>query len=115
MKIHDIKKLAKHTIVDGAVNKAVAQYVTSNLTRSDIKNYVFYLKKEIQQRTVYITSAEELQESQKKKFAEMFVHKDAVFTTDKNLGAGIVIKTNDTIMDASLKGLIDTTINELKN
>jgi len=115
MQSKDIKKLAHHTITGGAVNKAIAEFVLKNLSRADVKNYLFYLKKEIALRTVYVSSAQTLEVDDQKKLAEMFPGQDTRFETDNTLAAGIVIRTNDTIMDASLKGTIEATIEKLRN
>jgi F0F1-type ATP synthase delta subunit len=115
MKIQDIKKLAHHTIVDGTVNSKVAEYVLKNLLRADVKSYLFYLKQEISKRTVYVTSAQTLEEVDQKQIATLFADRDIKFETNEKLGGGLVIRTNDTIMDASLKGTIEATIEKLRN
>lgn len=115
MKVKDIKKLSQITIENGTVDKKVANYILKKLLRKDIKIYLFYLVREIQKRSVYISSAYKLDDKDRQKISQMFKNHDMHFATDTTLGAGLVIQTNDTIIDASLKGAVQSTIDKLKN
>lgn len=111
----DLKNLAKHTVMDGKIHPKIAKFVMQNLNKTDLREYLFYLKQEIKNQIVFVRTPQDLLAAEKKQIEKLYVSKRILFENDKSLGAGITILNNDNIIDASLKGYIDQAIQELKN
>lgn len=114
MKKSDIKKLAQVSFDKGIVNKNVVDYVMDKLSKADLKLFLFFLTQEIDKNTVSVVSSHELTTQDKKRLENIFEKEVFNYKTDISLGAGIVIKSEDTIIDASIKGAVNQTINQLK-
>lgn len=111
----DLKNIAKHTIVDGKIHPKIAQFTMQNLNKTDLREYLFYLKQEIKNQIVFVRSSQDLLSAEKKQIEKLYGNKKILFENDKSLGAGITILNNDNIIDASLKGFIDQAIQKLKD
>lgn len=115
MKKTILKKLAQMSIEDQKVNQSVALYVTKKLSKSDLKTYLLYLKQEVKNSTVYISTEDTLSEDLKTKFTHMFQNKNLEYSVDDTLGGGIYVKNADNIIDASIKGSVKTIVSQLKS
>lgn len=110
-----IKTLAQQTIQGTTVNSRLAEFVLSNLSKADLKTYLFYLRKAIKQHTVYITSPNALGESDQKTLSEKFPGKMVQFSSDAALGAGLKIQNGDNVLDTSIHGVLKNVFNQLKS
>jgi len=102
-----IKKLAENSIKDGIVEKKIANFVLSKLSKKELKIYLFYLKKFLSEKKVTVLTAHELSDLQMKQIKNLFPGKQILFLVERGLGAGIKIKKADIILDFSAKGLIE--------
>lgn len=115
MNKQQIVKLVGLTFVHGEIDENVAIYVLQKLNKNELKIYSRYLKNEIEKNKVIITTSEKLSTEDTKKFKDFFPGKNVFFETDAALGGGIKVKTQNDIIDLSIKNYIDNTINSVKN
>lgn len=109
-----IKKLAQLTFEDGIVQEDVVRYATVALSKKELKDYLFYIKQILNQSTVFVTTVDTPSDLLKSQLQDMFKDKIIEYKTDRSQGAGIYIKANDNIWDATIKGMIKRTIKKLK-
>lgn len=115
MKKDLIKKLAKNSFVEDKIHPKIVKYVMQNLSKSDLREYVFFLKKELKSKIVYVKTSQNPTIEQKKEVENMYKNKKIIYEEDKTLGVSMIIKDDDKVIDASFKGLIDRTIDTLKH
>lgn len=111
----EIKKLANLSIQKGEINGTIAKFVLNKLTRSQLEKYVKYLKTEISHQTVYIQVATKESGDLEKKLGEYFEGQTVEFKLDSSLGGGLKIQQTDTIIDLSLKYMIDNAVKTVKS
>lgn len=112
MTIADIKKLANYTVKQDNVGKKLAEVVLQ-LPRRDLIAYLRYLKMLLNKETVIITSTLPLPPTDKKMLISKFAPKKVYFENTQ-IGDGIRIFENDTIVDLTVGGFINQTIAQLK-
>jgi len=110
----DIQLLAENTIEDGQVNEQVALFVLERLKKEDLAYYAHCFKKLVQSNTVTISSVDELDTDIKEKLEKFFENKIIRYENDASLGGGLVIRDNDTVIDASIKGQLRHLISKLQ-
>lgn len=109
-----LKRLARITIRNGQVNKKIAKYVLSSLTRKELVTYLASLMKVIYENSVRVLSSQELPIKTKQSIKSKFEDRVVFFEQDTSLGAGIKIIRDDTIIDLTVNGYITSTLEQLK-
>lgn len=112
MKDTYISALAKQ-LVEKTVDKKTAEAVLERFSKQDLKKLLFYLKKELAQSKVYVSSVDKLDTETLKTLQSIFKEKEIVSVIDPNVFAGIKIQDNDMIFDFSIKDKIKRTIQSL--
>lgn len=114
MKAELIKKLARITIRNGKVNAKVAKYVIFKLTRKELIMYLSALKNIVYENSVRVMSARELSPQIKQTIRSKFKDRVVFFEQDKKQGEGLIIMVDDTIIDLTISGYIESTLEQLK-
>jgi F0F1-type ATP synthase delta subunit len=112
MKDTYISALAKQ-LVEKTVEKKIAEAVLERLSKKDLKRLLFYLKKELAKKQVYVSSVDKLDSEILQTLQSIFKEKEIVSISDPDLFAGIRIQDNDMIYDFSIKDKIKRTIHLL--
>ena len=108
---HNLKKLAKLSIQNGEINDTIATFVSQKLNNLQLKKYIAYLKIEIAQTTVYVTTADVASEEFEVQLKNYFRDNTVIFDKNETLGAGLAVRHDDMIIDVSLKNMIENTVN----
>jgi F0F1-type ATP synthase delta subunit len=109
------KKLARLTLTtSGEVDGRIASFALNRLSRSELKNYLFHLREEIARRRVEVSVAGPADETLWKELEKEFSDKETIVSSDETLGAGVRVRDGDDVIDASVKGLVEETIDRLK-
>src|SRR5690606_8882264 len=106
MKTNLIKQLAQNLTNENQIDKKTADFVLEKLTKSELKTLLHFLKRENSKKTLYVTSASDISEKMKKNMLKLFDKENFSGKVDKSIGAGVVIKNNDDIIDLSVIGEI---------
>ena len=110
-----IKKLAQLAAAHDLIPKDIEQYVLTSLLKQDLKDFLRYYREELDNKRVYIQSPKALTADENDLITKMYKGKDLVVTLDDELGAGLLLRENDMIIDFSFRGYINGTIDKLKN
>ncbi len=111
----DIKKIANLSIDNGVLNRQVTSFVLKNLGRQELILYLRFLKKIISENSVRVQSQQTLTPLMRSFIQQKFKDKDIYYEVDETVGEGIKIIENDTVVDLTLKGYMDTALNNLKS
>jgi len=106
MKTNYLKELAYQTVVNGMIEKNVEKFVLDKLSKSELKEYLLHLKRSLAKETLIVISATEIDATTKKLLMRQFGKKYVDSQINPKVGAGLVIKNNDDIIDLSLMGEI---------
>lgn len=109
-----IKKLARITIRNGNVDKRIAKYALSKLTRKELIIYLAWLKRVVYENSVRVISAQEPPTKVKQSIKGKFKDRIVFFEQDQSQSEGIKIIIDDTITDLTVNGYIDTMLEQLK-
>lgn len=109
-----IKKLAKLTIRNGNVDKRIAKYALLKLARKELIMYLASLKKVIYENSVRVISAQELSSKVKQSIRGKIKDRIVFFEQDQSQSEGIKIIIDDTIIDLTVNGYINTVLEQLK-
>lgn len=111
-----IRKLAKHTLKpDGTLDKKVAEYVVSNLSRRNLAKFLRSFKSIISKNFVTVYYDDIIPEGIRHEIESKFNGKEFLYKKSENALNGIRIETNDTVTDLSFKGSVNETLDNLKN
>lgn len=110
-----LRKLALMTLKNGKIDSDVAKYALSRLSKSELKQYLFYFKNIVAKNTIEIISDTPLLSTTKKQLEKVFHGKTLTFEEDKKLGGGLFVRIDDTILDLSVKNYIEESVIQLKN
>jgi len=110
-----LKKLAQSIVDSGSVDLAVKKFILNKLNRSELKTFLFYLSILMRKNSVTVISADTFSADHKNRIHSLYKPKNADFQVDDKIIAGLIIKNNDDVYDASFKNMVDLTINKLKN
>ncbi len=109
-----VKRLARVTLGPGdLIDESAAELAMTRLTRSELKEYLSELKREIAARRVLVSvsgPAGRVDDELRRRYAGS----QTVVTSDESLGGGMKIRAGDDLIDASVKGLVSGTIDRLK-
>lgn len=109
-----IKKLAKLTIRNGNVDKKIAKYALSRLTRKEFITYLACLKTVVYKNSVRVISAQELPSKVKQSIERKIKNRIIFFEQDQSQSEGIKIIIDDTIIDLTVSGYISTMLEQLR-
>ena len=109
-----IKKLARLTIRNGNVDKRIAKYVLLRLSRKELIFYLSALKGAIYKNSVRAISSQELPPKTEQSISTKFKDRLVFFEQDQSQSEGIKIIIDDTIIDLTINGYINTTLEQLK-
>lgn len=115
MNSNKIKKLVylsykKNKLDTNRVNKIVTQ-----LSKSELKAYIKYLKQIEKQKTVTVTLSSETDKKHEEMFNKLFSGKNIKFNYDPSLIAGFKILDNDLVYEYNLKDTIDKITKHITN
>ena len=108
-----IRLLAKLTGKNRTISKEIGSFVL-DLNRKDLKIFLSNYRNSLQKNRAYATSASKLSAESSKKLAEIFKGKQLITAVDSSVGAGIMIKQDDSVVDFTFKKYINDTIEMLK-
>lgn len=109
-----IKQCAELAAKQESISSEFANLLFSQLTKQEIRSFVFYLSEELRKQKIVVTAPDEIDEQTHNKLKELFEGKHIEFQKDTTLGGGLIIEDNDNRIDASIKGRIAQTIQTLK-
>ena len=109
-----IKKLAKITIRNGNVEKRIAKYALSKLTRKEFITYLALLKKVVYENSVRVISTQVLPIKIKQSIKRKIKDRIVFFEQDQSQSEGIKVIIDDTIIDLTVNGYANTILEQLK-
>lgn len=110
-----IKNLASATFNDDAsINSEIADYALGKLKKNDLKIYLRRITKLNAEKTVIVTTAENLKTEIKNKIENMFKNKKINYEINPKLGGGIMIKDNDMIINYTINGIINAKMKHIQ-
>lgn len=109
----NIKRLAKMSAYENKVDPDIARFVLHKLGRRELLSYLRHLKAIVNRKTVRVYSKDSILESQRKNIIRSFPNKEILFVQEE-IGDGIKIQINDTVIDFSVHSYINTVIDRLK-
>ena len=109
-----MNKLASLTFTaDGEINEEVASWVLAALTRSQLKEYLSALRREMRRRRVYVAMSGGKESDVAGTIGERYPGRDLAVYRDEGLGAGVRVSAGDDIVDASVKGYLHELLEEI--
>ncbi|MCX5778413.1 MAG: hypothetical protein NTU66_04245 [Elusimicrobia bacterium] len=109
-----IKKLAYLTVPLWEVPEDVQRFVAEKMSRADRKEFLFYLKQAWQRSQVYVRLAGPLDESVAHAIVGRYVGATIHYESTPELGGGLQIERDNTIIDISFRRMIETTFQRIK-
>lgn len=111
----NLTKIARLIVQNGDIDKKTAKELIENLSRKNLSVFASMLNTFENQNVVKVLSSDALPYEVKKQIASRFDGKKVIFEIDDSVGDGIQLIYNDTIIDLTVNGFIDSTIEKLKN
>jgi F0F1-type ATP synthase delta subunit len=109
-----VKKLVSLALTPaGDVTDGIAAMLLERLSRSQLKEFLAALRRELKRRHVYVSVAGEPGSAVSGAVAERFPGRELDLSRDDSLGGGVRISAGDDIVDASMRGYIRQIIEEL--
>jgi F0F1-type ATP synthase delta subunit len=98
---------------EGEVRDEVASSLLEQLSRSQLKEFLAALLREMKRRQVHVTLAGEADAGVGDSLAKSYPGREVTLVQDAALGGGVRISAGDDIVDASMRGYIREIIEEL--
>jgi hypothetical protein len=98
---------------DGTVDQKVAEYVLK-LPRSELKEYLAALRREIRRRRVDVSLTGPGEEPLRGELGSAFSGRELVVSRDDALGGGVKVRSGDDVIDASAQGYVRHIIEKLR-
>ena len=114
MNKEELVKIARAILKKDKIDKKLAAELIKNLKRQDLSMFQRVMQRLYNQKTVKVISQEPLSQALKKSLTARFADKEVVFENEE-IGDGIKIINNDTIIDLTIENYVDNTIQSLKN
>ena len=105
-----IKRLVELTISEGKVNAEVRKFVMTRFSKTDLRQYLVYLKKELRSKKVMVRSPGVPAALLKSRLDEAFKGREISYETDNSLGGGLQIESGDDLIDINLKKMVEKTL-----
>ncbi len=99
-----------YSIAQFGLDKKTTDFVMQKLNKRQLKSFVMYYKKALAKQTIGVTSASELTSAQKEDLKQLYSNMKLNIEINPDLGAGIKIRHDDTIIDFTFKKYINDTI-----
>lgn len=109
----NIKQLAKLISQKDKIDQKSADMILKNLTRGELIVFVQYLKSLFNKNTVKIISEKPIEPEIKNILIKKFSGKKIIFEKDE-VGDGIRVLYNDTVVDLTLAGFAENLLDNLK-
>lgn len=109
----DLRKLAKLTVQTKSVDPKVSYFVKHALTRKKLIIYLNYLKNELNKKIVKVLFTQKLSNEVTRAIQAKFAGRPLVYEETSDLGDGIKIIDNDTIINLTARGILDEITREL--
>ena len=109
-----IKKLARISAKQKKIGGKTAEFILKSFNRKQLTTYLRYLRKSVEENSVRIFSSIELNGNIKRDIESKFPGKDVFFHVDEEVGDGIRVQIDDTIIDLTTESYLNQTIEELK-
>jgi F0F1-type ATP synthase delta subunit len=115
MKRSQIKEITKSIVKYDELSENDLKWITSNLSRKELKLFMMLLSKEVKDNNVSISFAGSLSDINKNKFLEMFPNKKVIFNrNDESLIGGVCLEYGDFIFDCSVSTTVKRILNAIK-
>jgi F0F1-type ATP synthase delta subunit len=115
MKKFQIKKLAESIVKYDYLSNESFYWISNNFSKKDMKIFIYFLSKFINDYNVFVNFAGELDNINKKKIENMFKNKKIIFNRDdEHIISGICFKYNDFILDCSIPHIIKNILENIK-
>jgi hypothetical protein len=98
---------------EGEVRDEVASRLLELLSRSQLKEFLAALRRELKRRQVHATLAGRVDAEVGISLAQSYPGRELTVAQDASLGGGVRISAGDDIVDASMRGYIREIIEEL--
>ncbi len=111
-----LRELASITASQKEISRETADLILSKLTRAELKEYLFLLKKSMAERSVRIRTASPPDSEAEHDLRELFRERDVDirFETSKSLGAGLQILYRDDVLELSARELVSRAIERIR-
>ncbi len=111
-----LRELASLTVSQKEIPRDTADLILSKLTRAELKEYLFQLRKRIAERSVRIRTAGVPDSQAERDLRELFKEKDVdiSFETSKSLGAGLQIVYRDDVLELSARELVSRAMERIR-
>ena len=106
-------KAAKLIAKSGKIDKKTADTLINNLSRKNLAVFARIVERISNQSSVRVISESPLPSDMKNTIISKFIDKKVIFEQGE-IGAGIQLIINDTIIDLTVAGFLDNTIKKLK-
>jgi hypothetical protein len=110
-----VKRLARLTLAAGGeVDEQLASFILGRLTRTELKEYLFELRRALGRRRVLVSVSGETAPALLEELEREFSGRQTVVSRDESLGGGVRLRAGDDVIDASVKGLFSETMDRLR-
>jgi hypothetical protein len=110
---NDIKRLAKAALRTGSLDREVADFAITRLSRKELAQFRLYFDKMLMENAAIVMSSRELAPGTKEHIESIFSGKIVFYTEDRNMGEGIIVTVGDNRIDLSFNGYIYRALDEL--
>lgn len=110
----DIKKIFELSLTGGKIDTKKLQNYAKLLSRAELKEYLFWLKRKREQELVTVEVAQDVK-GLKPILSKRFKGKEIAIVHNSNLIGGIRIRYEDNILDLSFSGILQELYNERIN
>lgn len=109
----DLRQLAQLTASKKKVDAKLAKFILNRLSRKELIEYAHHLRTIADKNSVKILSQNPIDSKLKNSIVKRYPDKEVVFIRE-DVGDGIKVVINDTIIDLTLTGITQTTVEKLK-
>jgi hypothetical protein len=109
-----MKLLVSASFESGGIDGKVVDFVLVRLTRFRLKRCLFFFRREIERRTLYVSAAQPIAEPTLRRLKSMYPGKEIVCGVDGALGGGIRIEFDSDVFDATIAGFLERAASTVK-
>ncbi len=114
MKNQDLTKIARLLVKNKKIEKKMADQLITNLSKDELAKFSRILRTMVNKNRVVVLSEQPLTALLKEKIKTKYKDKDVIFQQE-DIGDGIKLIVNDTIIDLTLEGYLNTTAQTITN
>lgn len=108
-----LKNLVELSYQNGALDQQAVELIAERLDRRELKTFIRLLKNEEDKKIVYVTSAQELDDSSRQMIQRRFPDKKLICAIDRSMINGVRIVEKDNEYEISLNQTFDDIIGYL--